>query len=198
MIATYRCCAKINTETINYNCCQSSFKQSYLYLAHCPIWVFWSIFSEKVLCICTGCVFCWILCLVWNFEWLDLWETACFNVWAEKVPRGLVTWLPPPVQWSPNNAPGLGRNPSVTLVLGENHAAHKARKSGFLLKYRAQTTHPFHFARSQLSATLQFSSGFLLILIWISRNLGTAISLAIFQPRPKDSKSFASRTNGMQ
>ena len=45
-----------------------------------------------------------------------------------------------------------------------------ARKSGFLLKYRAQTTHPLSVCPV---STLQFSSGFLPILIWISQNPGS-------------------------
>ena len=141
------------------------------------------------------CVFCWVLCLVWNFEWPNWWD-CLFHCLSWEVPRGLVTWLrPPPVQ--------LAQQKSLRYSEGEI-MQRTARKSGFLLKYRAQTTHPLSVCPV---STLQFSSGFLPILIWISPNSHldfseprqSAISLAaIFQPRRKDSKSLGSRSNGMQ
>ena len=107
------------------------------------------------------CVFCWVLCLVWNFEWPNWWD-CLFHCLSWEVPRGLVTWLrPPPVQ--------LAQQKSLRYSEGEI-MQRTARKSGFLLKYRAQTTHPLSVCPV---STLQFSSGFLPILIWISQNPGS-------------------------
>ena len=94
----------------------------------------------------------------------------------------------------------LAQQKSVCYTEGEI-MQRPARKSGFLLKYRAQTTH-----RPDSVCPFSTQSAFA-ILIRISPNSHldfseprqSAISLAaIFQPRPKDSKSWGSRSNGMQ
>ena len=132
------------------------------------VWQNWK--KRKFFMLNHSCLLCWVLWHVWRFEWPNLCETASFNVWAEKVPR---VWFWSQAGFWFEQAPGS--QGLVLLGYDQSHRTapmlrwveirplhrveimqHTARKSGFLLKYRAQTTH----AGFSLSA-LQFASGFL-------------------------------------
>ena len=114
-------------------------------------------------------------------------ETASFTVWAEKFPGVWLLGYDRPLYSWPN------RNPSTT-VRGKSCSAQRGNQDFSSNIGRKQLTH-FQFVRSQLCNShldfSQFSFGF----------LGTQalqFPLQFFSLAPKDSKSFSSRTNGMQ